>query len=178
MATSFEEPAGRLTLLYTIGANGTLLDPYVLLKGDRNQEITDKIISDIFKHWIIGRNERSFITSEHFLRYLKEVFHPQTKSMLEAQNLSFKDQPRLLIMDGHSSHISTDAQVFADRMNIEFLFIPSHSSALLQPLDINFFNPFKNMLKRLNREFYSKDLSQDVLLSTSTTKRMNQKKPT
>jgi hypothetical protein len=43
---------------------------------------------------------------------------------------------RLLIIDGHESHCSVDFQNYCKENNIIALCMPSHSSHLLQPLDV------------------------------------------
>src|SRR5579862_6314472 len=50
---------------------------------------------------------------------------------------------RLLIMDGHESHNSLQFQDFYKDNNIVTICMPSHSSHLLQPLDIGYFKPLK-----------------------------------
>ena len=53
------------------------------------------------------------------------------------------DDYRLLICDGHDSHISAEFVDFAMKKKIEIVLLPPHSSHLLQPLDVAVFSPLK-----------------------------------
>jgi hypothetical protein len=51
---------------------------------------------------------------------------------------------RLLIMDGHGSHVSIDFLWLCKQHKIQLLFLPAHSSHVLQPLDLGVFAPLKS----------------------------------
>ena len=53
-------------------------------------------------------------------------------------------QPVLLIEDGHSSHISIDVIKLARENSVHILCLPSHTTHLLQPLDVGVFKSFKS----------------------------------
>ena len=55
---------------------------------------------------------------------------------------------RLLIIDGHESHNSLDFQNYCKDNNIVTLYMPPHSSHLLQPLDVGCFAPLKQAYGR------------------------------
>ena len=50
---------------------------------------------------------------------------------------------RLLILDGHHSHITLEFCQYAIRNNIELLCFPAHTTHLLQPLDVGLFGPLQ-----------------------------------
>jgi hypothetical protein len=54
----------------------------------------------------------------------------------------------LLILDGHGSHVTLEAikQTYEARLNM--ITLPSHTSHTLQPLDINYFRPFKYVFRK------------------------------
>jgi len=52
-------------------------------------------------------------------------------------------RPRLLILDGHCSHINLEFCQYAIDNNIELLCFPSHTTHLLQPLDVGLFGPLQ-----------------------------------
>ncbi|KAF2718032.1 DDE-domain-containing protein, partial [Polychaeton citri CBS 116435] len=56
--------------------------------------------------------------------------------------------PRLLVLDGHSSHITGRFIVFYKEHSIELLILPPHTSHVLQPLDISCFSPLKGAIAR------------------------------
>jgi hypothetical protein len=49
----------------------------------------------------------------------------------------------LLILDGHSSHVTLDVVHKAKLIGLDILTLPSHTSHRLQPLDVSVFRPFK-----------------------------------
>jgi 4-hydroxybenzoate polyprenyltransferase len=63
----------------------------------------------------------------------KKVFLPQT----------ITSEPRLLILDGHGSHETTDFMYLCYQHNIHLLFLPPHTSHVLQPLDLSVFSSLK-----------------------------------
>jgi hypothetical protein len=48
-----------------------------------------------------------------------------------------------LILDGHGSHVTLEAieQTYEARLNM--ITLPSHTSHVMQPLDVSYFSPFK-----------------------------------
>ncbi|KAJ3571483.1 hypothetical protein NPX13_g5366 [Xylaria arbuscula] len=64
---------------------------------------------------------------------------------------------RLLVLDGHESHISAKFEVYCKDNNIITLSMPPHSSHLLQPLDIALYSPLKRA--------YSKEIEQFIKAS-------------
>src|SRR5437016_14167990 len=63
------------------------------------------------------------------LLWVKEVFDKHTKNCTIGQY-------RLLILNGHSSHITSEFNHYCLENSIVVLYMPPHSSYLLQPLDI------------------------------------------
>lgn len=54
-----------------------------------------------------------------------------------------KDEPVLLIVDNHSSHITLKSYEFCKENHIVMVSIPPHSSHKIQPLDVVFYGPLK-----------------------------------
>ena len=76
---------------------------------------------------------------------------PFPPSLLPSANFRLDPtRERLLIIDGHASHLSFPFFEFAVDHNITLLRMPAHTSHLLQPLDVSVFSPLK---KALNDEF-------------------------
>ena len=61
------------------------------------------------------------------------MFLPQTYAL----------EPRLLILDGHGSHETTDFMYLYYQHNVYLLFLPPHTSHVLQPLDLSVFSSLK-----------------------------------
>ncbi|RPA95507.1 DDE-domain-containing protein [Choiromyces venosus 120613-1] len=68
------------------------------------------------------------------LAWLCEHFEPKT----------YTQHPRLLILDGHGSHITWQFCQFALESNIQIICLPAHSTHLLQPLDVGIFSPLQH----------------------------------
>lgn len=80
-----------------------------------------------------------WINGETFLRALK---HFKTHVDFSINN------PIVLILDNHSSHLDFSVIKFAKENGIHLLTFPPHCSHRLQPLDITVFGPFKSALKQ------------------------------
>ena len=68
------------------------------------------------------------------MSWLTKVFEPQTRSKLGYRT-------RLLIVDGHSSHLNRKFMNFCEQHGIILGFMPPHSTHRLQPLDVAIFSP-------------------------------------
>ena len=64
---------------------------------------------------------------------------------------SGRQAPRLLILDGHGphgSHVNVEFMWECKQNNVELLFLPAHSSHVLQPLDLGTFSPLKSRYRK------------------------------
>ena len=60
---------------------------------------------------------------------------------------------RILIVDGHDSHITGEFIVLCQENDIHLIFLPPHSSHILQPLDQGPFKPLKEAYRNAARKF-------------------------
>ncbi|GLV46596.1 hypothetical protein CBL_21431, partial [Carabus blaptoides fortunei] len=74
-----------------------------------------------------------WMNSECFLEVLKHFIK---------QTASSKDNPSLLIMDNHESHISISAIDLCKSNGVTILTVPPHCTHKLQPLDVGILKPF------------------------------------
>jgi DDE superfamily endonuclease/Tc5 transposase DNA-binding domain/helix-turn-helix, Psq domain len=81
-------------------------------------------------------SDNGWTTDQIGLWWLETIFEKYTKEHT-------KGQYRLLILDGHSSHLTPQFDQFCSAHSIIPLCMPSHSSHLLQPLDLSCFGPLK-----------------------------------
>lgn len=79
-------------------------------------------------------SDSGFINTELFIQWLHH-FQKFVKSSPE--------EPVLLILDNHSSHISLAIVEFCRSRGIHVLSLPPHCSHKIQPLDVGFFGPLK-----------------------------------
>jgi hypothetical protein len=71
------------------------------------------------------------------LAWLKQVFNPSTKAKARSSN-------RLLIFDGHGSHLTMDFIEYCHQNKILLMIYPPHSTHTLQPLDVVMFKPLSS----------------------------------
>jgi hypothetical protein len=60
---------------------------------------------------------------------------------------------RMIVFDGHESHLSTEFQKFCKDHGIITLYLPAHSSHLTQPLDVDCFSVLKCMYGKELEDF-------------------------
>ncbi|KAK2470259.1 hypothetical protein H9L39_17876 [Fusarium oxysporum f. sp. albedinis] len=137
-------PRSWITILECISATGKVLRPLLIFKGKTVQQQHFPENLDFLEDWGFTSSEKGWTNNHIALIWLKMVFIPSTK-------LENPKEPRLLILDGHGSHMTKDFLFECCNNNIFVLFLPAHSSYVLQPLDVAVFGP----LKRAYRKFLS-----------------------
>ena len=80
----------------------------------------------LLKGWRLSVSDNGWTTNEIGLEWIKH-FEEHT----QYQKVGVY---RLLILDGHGSHHSTEFEIFCQDHNIITLCMPAHSSHILQPL--------------------------------------------
>jgi hypothetical protein len=101
--------------------------------------------SGVPSDWHIGVSENGWTTDELGLAWLKEVYDPNTRRRTVGKY-------RLLILDGHGSHVSPEFDKYCEANSIITLQMPAHSSHYLQPLDVGCFAPLKMIYGRRVQE--------------------------
>lgn len=90
---------------------------------------------------------------EQFIEWFTKVFVAGTSCL---------DGAKLLIFDGHSSHISPQVVELAVQNNIELLCLPAHTSSILQPLDVGVFKAVKSAWRKCLRTYYDESRYSNV----------------
>jgi len=130
-----------VTIIEAISAQGIAIPPLVIFEAVMHQAAWYK--DNIIPHdWLIDVSENGWTINEIGLIWLKEVFHKHTKDRTIGTH-------RLLVLDGHGSHISPEFDQFCLDHQIVVLCMPAHSSHLLQPLDVGCFSVLKQSYRRL-----------------------------
>lgn len=125
------ERGQTVTVVCCMSAAGHFVPPAIIFPRKRMKpELTDGAPSSS----LFLLSDSGFINAELFLTWLQH-FASHTKPSA--------DDPVLLILDNHSSHISIPAIKFCREHHIHLLSLPPHSSHRLQPLDKTFFGPLK-----------------------------------
>jgi len=122
-----------------INSQGWTIPPFIIVAGKYHLS-TWYNESPLPKDWVIAASENGWTTNERSLGWIQH-FNRHTKPRSTGQY-------RLLILDGHESHHSTDFEFFCKENDIITLCMPPHLSHLVQPLDVGCFGPLKQAYGR------------------------------
>jgi hypothetical protein len=125
-----------ITLLACICADGSLLKP-ALIYQSTSGSIQDSWLQalDHETHQVrISSSSSGWTNNGMGLAWLKQVFNRGTKA-------NARSSYRLLILDGHGSHLTMDFVEYCDQNKILLAVYPSHSTHTLQALDVSMFKP-------------------------------------
>jgi hypothetical protein len=136
------QPENRewVTIIEGINACGWSLPSIIILKGKNHQAFWYKT-KGLPYGAVIAVNENRWTNDQLGLFWLKEIFNKHTQSYTIGQY-------RLLILNGHGSHSGPEFNQFCTENLIIPLYIPPHSSHLLQPLDVSCFSLLKHIYKQ------------------------------
>ncbi|ODQ70295.1 hypothetical protein LIPSTDRAFT_333558 [Lipomyces starkeyi NRRL Y-11557] len=126
-----------VSMIECICAHSTILPPLGIFKG--KNVLQNWIPNEVLDKWFFSANTKGWTSNLHGLEWLKRVFEPATRATANGQQ-------RLLICDGHDSHISGSFIAHCLQNRITLLILPPHTSHLLQPLDVAIFGPLKKRL--------------------------------
>ncbi|KAM5529241.1 transposase [Fusarium oxysporum f. sp. phaseoli] len=124
------------TFIEAVTADGRLLKPGIIFKGKELQQqwFIDELrgIAD----WYYITSDNGWTDNHIAVEWLKEVYLPQTQPADESD-------ARLIILDGHGSHVSDEWMATCFLNNVYCCYLPAHCSHGLQPLDNGVFNASK-----------------------------------
>lgn len=147
--TYIQSPENRewVSIVEAISAKGRTIRPLIIFKGQSLQStwFTAENVPD----WVYTTSENGWTSNNHAFNWLQRIFIPETAPTPPA--------PRLLVLDGHGSHISVDFLWNCKQNNIFCVFFPAHTSHLLQPLDLCPFAQLKDRYRRAIAELASLD---------------------
>ncbi|KAJ8935182.1 hypothetical protein NQ318_006476 [Aromia moschata] len=128
-AVSSAERGKHVTIVCAMNAIGTFVPPAFIFPRER---MKDELMNDAPVGSVCFAQEKGWMTTEIFLKWLKH-FLRYTKAS--------KENPVLLLLDGHGSHKGLQAMEFAKENGIIIFCFPAHCSHHVQPLDVGFFRP-------------------------------------
>jgi hypothetical protein len=111
--------------------------PLIIFKGENIN--TQWVPPGLPGDWKWACNTKGWTSNIHGVEWLRRCFEPATREKANGRW-------RLLICDGHDSHISGNFIYHCRQYKITLLLLPPHSSHLLQPLDIGLFGPLKKAI--------------------------------
>ena len=128
-----------ITVLAAICADGTSLSPSLIYQA-ASGNIQDTWLQDFEpeRHMSFFTSSPTGWTSYDIgLAWLQQVFDRETKEKAVKARRAY----RLLILDGHGSHITMKFIKYCDDNRILLAIFPPHSTHTLQPLDVVMFSP-------------------------------------
>ncbi|KAJ8962215.1 hypothetical protein NQ318_018187 [Aromia moschata] len=126
------ERGKNITILFCMSANGYFIPPFFVFP---RQRMNDRLMINAPAQSIAMAQPKGWMNSDFFLQWMKhftKFSHPS------------KENPVLLLLDGHSSHKTLDVINFCREHHIHLMSSPPHTTHKLQPLDRTFMKPFKN----------------------------------
>jgi len=135
------QPGNRewATVIQGVSALGWAIPPFIILAAQyhlANWYRECNLPAD----WRIATTDNGWTTNDVGLDWIKHFDHHTARRT--------QGTYRLLILDGHESHHSTQFELYCQKHNIITLCMPPHSSYLLQPLDVGCFGPMKQAYGR------------------------------
>jgi hypothetical protein len=128
-----------VTIIQAINAEGRAIDPYIVVAGQYH--LTNWYQdSNLPGTWAIATTPNGWMDNETGLNWLKHFNRYTADRSVSAYYL--------LILDSYESHLSIDFQLYCKVNNIITLYMPPHSSHLLQPLNVGCFGPLKKAYGR------------------------------
>ena len=126
-----------VTAIECVNAAGAVLPPLLIFKAKYTNSAWIPINAPL--DWRFSTSNSGWTSDAHGFEWLTTIFEPNTRPEDPSQR-------RLLIMDGHSSHMTANFIAYCMKHLIDLLILPPHTSHLLQPLDVSVFAPLKRAL--------------------------------
>tara|TARA_R110002003_G_scaffold853_2_gene21702 strand:- start:2227 stop:3540 length:1314 start_codon:yes stop_codon:yes gene_type:complete len=123
-----------VSIVEVVSATGQKLRPVVIFKGHSLQTtwFPCKSVPD----WFYTTSDNGWTSNSVGLEWLRRIFIPDSTPASGGD--------RLLILDGHGSHVSTEFMWTCYQHRIHCIYLPAHSSHVLQPLDLAPFSVVKS----------------------------------
>jgi hypothetical protein len=127
------------TVVTCVSASGFSVPPMLIYPRKR---LTERLKNGAFPGTLFACSDNGWINQVLYLEWFRFFVAsiPPTR-------------PVLLIEDGHSSHISLEVIKLAKENHIHLLCLPSHTTHLLQPLDVGVFRSLKSNFSKMCKQF-------------------------
>lgn len=125
-----------VTVVETVSATRQSLSPLIIYRGKAQYLGWYTNLTEKESNYKFSYSPKGWIDDRLALLWLESIFEPQTATVV--------GETRLLIIDGHGSRITYTFVKFCVEHNILVLCLPSHSTHLLQPLDVGLFSPYQH----------------------------------
>ncbi|CBQ69687.1 related to transposase [Sporisorium reilianum SRZ2] len=120
------------TVIECIGSGGQVLPPLIITKGVRHTVGEHRRMEGVPASWHFTKSSNGWTNNELAVKWLETIFDPSMR-------LSTRSEYRLLVINGHGSHLTL---VFCDAAwsrQIIPLVLPAHATHIMQPLDVSIY---------------------------------------
>ena len=146
-------PKMTVTVIGCGNALVTQIPPYFVFPGKRFQhEFLEGTTPG--SNGIVSQTGSGWSNSKIFMHYLENHFLKFVQGDSE--------QHKLIIYDGHKSHVNPQVAEWAREHKIILFVLPPHYSHVLQPLDVSCFGPFQNIYNQEAQKFMLKNRGQSI----------------
>ena len=128
-----------VTAIECVSSAGMLLPPMMIFKGLERFKEEWRPVGMGTEDWQWYTSPKGWTNDYLGYQWLTTLFQPSTIPLDPSQR-------RLLILDGHGSHIRADFLAYCMRHAMNVMVLPPHSSHLTQPLDVGIFRPLKQAM--------------------------------
>lgn len=139
------------TVNFCCNAAGQYLPPFIVYKA--KSRLMEEWCTEGPDDAVYTISPSGWMETDQFMQWFTVVFIAFTSHLIG---------PKILFLDGHASHVSIELINLAIKNNIDLLCLPSHSTHILQPLDVGVFSVVKGIWKKNLREFYLNSGSDNV----------------
>ena len=122
-----------VSIIETISALGRVLTPVAVFKG--KNILSRWFTTSNIPPWRYIVSPNGWTSDDIAMGWLHHIFLPETAR---------EDAPRLLLVDGHGSHATVEFMSECYIHNVSVVYLPAHSSHVLQPLDLAVFSSLKH----------------------------------
>ncbi|KAJ8046390.1 Jerky protein-like-like [Holothuria leucospilota] len=142
----------QITVMACMNASGSYVEPMLVFPNTRFRYDPLEGAPD---DWCVGRSPNGWMNASVFYEWVANHFHP----FLQKENIKL---PVVLLLDGHSSHLSLEVTSFCAENGIILFCLPAHCSHVLQPCDLSLFKALKQSWKTEVRRWKALHIGQVV----------------
>jgi hypothetical protein len=124
-----------LTNIESISGDGEVIPSFIILTG--KIQLLHWYQSKLPREYTLAVSDSGYSNGELSLEWLDHF-----------DKFTARGRPRLLLVDGHDSHITDEFIERCHEKGITPFCLPPHTTHLLQPLDVGVFQPFKHYLSQ------------------------------
>ena len=147
-SVSATEKGKTHTVMSHVSASGFVLPPMIY---PRRKSVPENFRDNAYLNTLFASNESGWMNGELYVQWFQFFLHNIPPS-----------RPVLLIQGGHSSHVSVELIELARSNDVHLLCLPSHTSHILQLLDVGVFKSFKNSFNKVCSDYMKEHLGRVI----------------